>query len=338
MRGQGRVVLDRMDYVLIAAAVSAFILAIVAGLIIIPILRKAKLGQHIREVGPNWHKTKEGTPVMGGLIFIAALAVVLFVFLILKRNSGAAAPLSVLFMAVSCGLIGFLDDYEKIAKKRNLGLTVIQKLVLQTAVTVVFLYIMRKMGIFVGEYIIPFLGVSFTPSPIVSYVFSSLFIIFTVNAVNLTDGIDGLATGVTIPVMVYFLIASAALGSAFAGLSVYAAALLGALLGFLIFNFNPAKVFMGDTGSLFLGGTVAGLAYALNKPLILIVVGFVYFAEAVSVVLQVGWFKITKGKRLFKMSPIHHHFELSGWSEKKIFAVFTGITAVLCLVSVYWAF
>jgi phospho-N-acetylmuramoyl-pentapeptide-transferase len=319
-----------------AAAALSFVLAVVFGLIIIPMLRKAKLGQHIREVGPNWHKTKEGTPTMGGIIFITAAMPVFGALLWLSRSEGVGAALLVLFLAVSCGLIGFLDDYEKTTKKRNLGLTVIQKLVLQVAVTIVFLFILRRMGIFSGEIVIPFTGVRITPPPIVTYVLSSLFIIFAVNDVNLTDGIDGLATGVTIPVAGFFLVAAVALGSGYAGLSIYAAALIGGLFGFLIFNFNPAEVIMGDTGSMFLGGSVAGFAFALDMPLILVVVGAIYFIEGISVILQVCYFKLTKGKRLFKMSPVHHHFELSGWSEKKIFAVFAGFTLLVCLVSAYW--
>ena len=319
-----------------AAAAFSFVLTVIFGLIIIPMLRKAKLGQHIREVGPNWHKTKEGTPTMGGIIFTIAAIPVFGVLLWLSRSEGVGAALLVLFLSVSCGLIGFLDDYEKIAKKRNLGLTVIQKLVLQVAVTIVFLFLLRRMGIFSGEFVIPFIGTRITPHPIVTYVFSSLFIIFFVNAVNLTDGIDGLATGVTIPVVGFYLVASVVLGSAHAGLSIYASALIGGLFGFLIFNFNPAEVIMGDTGSMFLGGSVAGLAFAIDMPLILLIIGFIYLLEGISVILQVCYFKLTKGKRLFKMSPIHHHFELSGWSEKKIFSVFAGLTLLISLVSVYW--
>lgn len=314
------------------AAAAAFLISVLTGLWLIPVLRRAKIGQRIKEIGPNWHMTKQGTPVMGGLIFIAAV-VLTAAGLLWQFKEDMAPVLCVLFLAVSSALIGFLDDYEKLTKKRNLGLTVIQKLVLQIAVTVIFLVLLEVLHISSGVVRVPFFNTEFTLPKIVYYIAATFIIMGTVNAANLTDGIDGLATGVTIPIACFFTAAAFMAGSQ--SVSVLSAAFAGGLLGFLIYNYNPAKVFMGDTGSLFIGGMVSGLAFVLDIPLIIIVVGLVYFIEALSDILQVGYFKLTHGKRIFKMAPIHHHFELCGWSEKKIFYVFSGVTLVLAALSVY---
>ena len=309
-------------------AVASCALTGVIGWFLLPVLRALKAGQSIREVGPTWHNSKAGTPMMGGLMFIFAA------ILILVGNAFAMAEYSVFFvliLALCFGFVGFLDDFTKIKYKRNLGLTSIQKAALQAAVSALFLYVMFRTGAMSTELYIPFVDLSFTLHPLV-YIFFSMFVMVgCVNAVNLTDGVDGLCASVTIPVMVFFTAAAMALGKY--ELALLPASLVGGLTAYLVYNWHPAKVFMGDTGSLFLGGVVCALAFALEMPLILILVGFVYIIETLSVILQVTYFKLTHGKRLFKMSPIHHHFEMCGWKEEKICLSFAGVTAVMCVLA-----
>ena len=309
------------------AGAFACVLTAVFGRLLIPVLRALKAGQSIRESGPTWHNYKAGTPMMGGLMFVAASAVVL------ALNAFAVQDYSVyyvLILSLCFGFIGFLDDFTKLKYKRNLGLTSAQKAMLQMAVSALFLYIMYRSGMDTSLYI-PFVNVSFELHPIL-YIFFAMFVMVGCdNAVNLTDGVDGLCGSVTIPVMVFFTVAAAAMGRF--DLALLPATLVGGLIAYLFYNWHPAKVFMGDTGSLFLGGVVCAMAFALEMPLILILVGIVYICETLSVILQVGYFKLTHGKRLFKMSPIHHHFELSGWKEEKICVVFTGITVVMCILA-----
>ena len=309
-------------------AVASCALTGVIGWFLLPVLRALKAGQSIREVGPTWHNSKAGTPMMGGLMFIFAA------ILILVGNAFAMAEYSVFFvliLALCFGFVGFLDDFTKIKYKRNLGLTSIQKAALQAAVSALFLYVMFRTGAMSTELYIPFVDLSFTLHPLV-YIFFSMFVMVgCVNAVNLTDGVDGLCASVTIPVMVFFTAAAMALGKY--ELALLPASLVGGLTAYLVYNWHPAKVFMGDTGSLFLGGVVCALAYALEMPLILILVGVVYIIETLSVILQVTYFKLTHGKRLFKMSPIHHHFEMCGWKEEKICLSFAGVTAVICVLA-----
>jgi phospho-N-acetylmuramoyl-pentapeptide-transferase len=321
-----------------AALAAAFAAAAVLGIFIVPYLRKLKLGQHILEIGPNWHKSKEGTPVMGGLIFILAAAAVTAVTVLLLPDKSAGAVLCVFFLALTHGVIGFLDDCEKILKKQNIGLSARQKLVLQFAVGIVFLLLLTWLGLFDGEIAVPFTKSVLHLGKLwyLTYPVALIMVVGTVNAVNLTDGVDGLASGVTVPVALFFALAADRAGMAEVG--VFAAALAGALIGFLIYNFNPARVFMGDTGSLFLGGAVIGMAFVVRQPLVFILVGLVYYAEAFSVMLQVFYFKVTHGKRIFKMAPLHHHFELCGWSEKTLFVVFSGITLLLGGVCALWIF
>jgi phospho-N-acetylmuramoyl-pentapeptide-transferase len=229
------------------------------------------------------------------------------------------------------GVIGFLDDFIKVSKKRNLGLTSIQKLLLQLVAAALYLVVLRKLGHLTSELYIPFAQVT-VHIPWILYLILSIFIIVgTVNAVNLTDGVDGLSSSVTIPVMVFYAVVAWQWGKT--GASQFAAALVGGLGGYLIYNFHPAKVFMGDTGSLFLGGAVCGLAYALDMPLILILVGIIYIVETLSDIIQVTYFKLTHGKRIFRMAPLHHHFEKCGWSEVKIVGVFTSVTIVFCILA-----
>ncbi len=311
----------------IVAAVFACLLSAVSGRFLIPVLRALKAGQSIREVGPTWHNAKAGTPMMGGLMFIFATVVVLLINAFTMEEYSA---LYVLLMALSFGFIGFLDDFTKMKYKRNLGLTSIQKALLQMAVSAIFLYVLYKSGMSTDLYI-PFADVSIALHPIV-YIFFAMFVMVGCdNAVKLTDGVDGLCGSVTVPVMVFFTAAAVALGRF--DLALLPAALAGGLIAYLFYNWHPAKVFMGDTGSLFLGGVICGLAFALEMPLILILVGIIYICETLSVILQVGYFKLTHGKRLFKMSPIHHHFELCGWKEVKICLVFTAITVVMCILA-----
>ena len=316
-----------MTRILITTVIS-FVLSGILGYLLLPVLRALKAGASILEIGPYWHNNKSGTPIMGGLMFILTAIIMLLV------NMGSMADYTVfyvLLLSLCFGFIGFLDDYTKIRFKRNLGLTSIQKAMLQMAVSALFLYAMYKSGSISTHLYIPFVNVSFQLHPIL-YIFFAMFVMVgCVNAVNLTDGVDGLSSSVTLPVMIFFTAASIATNHM--ELALLPASLFGGLIAYLCYNWYPAKVFMGDTGSLFLGGVVCSMAFALDMPLILILVGFVYLCETLSVILQVGYFKLTHGKRLFKMSPIHHHFEMCGWREQKIVLVFAGVSAVMCLLA-----
>ena len=265
---------------------------------------------------------------MGGLMFIASAILCLLGNLPFMEDYSVFVTLA---LALCFGLVGFLDDFFKAKFKRNLGLTSLQKALLQMAVSAVYLYVLYKMGAMNTDLYIPFFHVSFHIHPLL-YIFFAMFVMVGgVNAVNLTDGIDGLCGSVTIPVMVFFTVA--AIAKERFELALLPAILVGGLIAYLFYNWHPAKVFMGDTGSLFLGGAVCGLAFALEMPLILLLVGFVYIVETLSVILQVGYFKLTHGKRLFKMSPIHHHFEMCGWKEVKIVIVFTVVSAIMCVIA-----
>ena len=316
-----------MTRILIMAAVSA-VLSGVLGRLLLPVLRALKAGQSIRELGPTWHNNKAGTPMMGGLMFIFAAIICL---LICVPTMSEYTAFYALIPALCFGFIGFLDDFTKIKYKRNLGLTAWQKAALQLIVSVLYLYLLYKEGSLSCNLYIPFVNVTFTIHPMI-YIFFAMFVMVgCVNAVNLTDGVDGLSSSVTIPVMLFFAAAAIAMGRF--DLALLPASLVGGLIAYLFYNWHPAKVFMGDTGSLFLGGVVCALAFAMDMPLILILVGFVYICETLSVILQVGYFKLTHGKRLFKMAPIHHHFEMCGWKEEKVVLVFAGVSAVMCLLA-----
>ena len=327
-----------MDIVLYCLAI--VIAAVITGLLgyfMVPFLHKIKFGQTIREVGPSWHKNKQGTPTMGGIMFIigsSVAAVICIAFLWL--NGGAETQLMFVkvvagaLMAVGFGIVGFLDDYISIKKHRNLGLTEIQKLILQFIIVGAYLLSVALAG-GTTETVIPFLGS--VDLGFFYYILAAVFIVGMVNAVNFTDGIDGLNTSVTLVVALVFSVIAMLLNRV--GLSLYAAAIVGAMIGFLFWNANPAKVFMGDTGSLFLGGAVCALAFGVDMPILLILIGVIYIVEILSVVLQVTYFKISHGKRIFKMAPLHHHFEMNGWSEVKIVFVFTFVTALTCAAA-YW--
>lgn len=317
-----------MTMVMIAVS---FLLTLLLGRFLIPALRALKAGQSIREIGPSWHQTKSGTPTMGGIMFMVPALVCVVAAGWAAMAAGQCEHLMVLGFSLVFGAIGFADDFVKVKFKRNLGLTALQKFLLQLAVALAYLALLRWNGNLTNELYIPFANITLTVNWIVYLVFATFVIVGCVNAVNLTDGVDGLAAGVTVPVMVFFAVAAYAAGSK--TLALFPAVLVGGLAGFLCYNFHPAKVFMGDTGSLFLGGAVCGMAFALDMPLILILVGIVYIIEAASVIMQVTYFKATHGKRIFRMTPIHHHFEMGGWSEVKIFAVFVGVTVVMCLLA-----
>ena len=318
---------------ILACLISFAVTALVGGKVILPALRRLKAGQSIREDGPKWHAGKAGTPTMGGLMFILGIGVAIVAVGWKQMLAGDFTHLYVYAFALVFGIIGFLDDYEKVHKHQNLGLTAPQKFLLQVAAAIVFLQLMRLEGMLSPNLYVPFFQTTIHVNWFVYMVFAAFVIVGTVNAVNLTDGLDGLATSVTIPVALFFV--SVATWWGYRQLGVFAGAMLGGLLGFLIFNAHPAKVFMGDTGSLFLGGAVAALAFAFDIPLILILVGIIYILETLSDIIQVGYFKLTHGKRIFRMAPLHHHLEMGGWSEVKLFCVFTVITLAFCALS-FW--
>lgn len=311
----------------------AFLLSLAFGRIWIPILRTLKAGQSIKADGPTWHMSKQGTPTMGGVMFILGMGVAIFATGWQAILEGTYGHVFIFGLALIFGIIGMLDDLQKLRNKKNQGLTALQKLLLQLAVSLAFVVLLRYSGSLTPNLYVPFVH-WVIPLPWWLYmVFATFVMVATVNAVNLTDGVDGLATGVTLPVMLFFLVAG--MVSGLPELSLSAAAATGGLLAFLVYNFHPAKVFMGDTGSLFLGGLVCAMAFVLDLPLIIPVIGLIYVLEALSDVIQVCYFKATKGKRFFRMAPLHHHFEMGGWSEKKLFCIFTGVTVLLCVLA-FW--
>lgn len=310
--------------------IPTLLLTVLTERFLIPKLKSIGMGQKILDIGPRWHKSKEGTPTMGGIGFI--LPALVAVILLLCFTPFDKALLLTFAYALLNGLIGLVDDYTKFVKKQNEGLTAPQKYLLQLAAAGLYLTSLTLFGLFSTEFPLPFFGRSIDLG-IFGYLIALLILTGFVNSVNLTDGIDGLASSVTVVVSGFFAAAAFVLANApLAGLSGIG---IGACLGFLVYNFYPAKVFMGDTGSLFLGGLVVGMAFAMNNPLLIFLVGIVYLAESVSVILQVACFKLT-GKRLFKMAPIHHHFEKCGWNEIKIVAVFSCVT-LLCAVSAFFS-
>lgn len=334
---------------IIISVIIAFGVTAGLGFVIIPWLRKLKFGQTILDIGPSWHKSKQGTPNMGGLMFIIGIIVAFIVGALTLYLSGGNLEsdyatnftgrdlvllIAGLCLALGCGVVGFTDDFIKIKLKRNEGLSAKQKTLGQFIITfgfVLTLWLSKN-----TVWYIPFVdkAIDFSSNPFLGVIFwlLSVFIIYgCVNSVNLTDGIDGLCSSVTVTVAITFIIASVILK--FTGLGILAGALLGGVLGFLCWNWNPAKTFMGDTGSLFLGGLVAALGYAIKCPLLLLPIGIVYVCETMSDIIQIGYFKLTHGKRIFKMAPIHHHFEMCGWKEKKICVVFSLVNAVGCAIA-----
>lgn len=327
-----------MTIKLITAFVLAFLFSTAFGKFYIPWLRKQKAGQQTKEIGPTWHAVKSGTPTMGGVIFVGAAAFVLLTVGFDGMLHGEYVHIFVFLFALVFGIIGFLDDWEKIKKKQNLGLTAKAKFLLQLVAALVFVLLMRTIGYVSPNLYIPFANI-LVPMPEWLYFFFAAFVIVgTVNAVNITDGIDGLAAGTSIPVCLFFVAVTFLWGAEFLQLGIFASAMVGGLMGFLVYNFNPAKVFMGDTGSLFLGGAVAAMAFAYDMPLVLITLGIMYIIETLSDIIQIAYFKLTHGKRIFKMAPFHHHLEMGGWTgkkwtEKELFVLFTGISLAFAIIS-----
>ena len=313
--------------------VVSFVITAAAGRLLIPALRRLKAGQSIKEIGPTWHMTKQGTPTMGGVMFIIGIGITILALGWRHMMAGEFAHLYVYLFALVFGAIGFIDDYQKVKHHHNTGLTALQKFALQLAAAVAFLCLMRLEGLLTPNLYIPFWNTHLVLPWPVYLIFAAFVIVGTVNAVNITDGLDGLSTSVTIPVAVFFTV-MAVVWPGFAQLGTFSAAMVGGLGGFLLYNHYPAKVFMGDTGSLFLGGAVAALAFAYDMPLVLLLVGIVYICETLSDIIQVTYFKLTHGKRIFKMAPLHHHFEMCGWSEKKVVAVFATVSLIFCLLAV----
>lgn len=318
-----------MNNTIIMPVIISFAICVILGPLVIPFLRRLKVGQTVRDEGPKSHLKKSGTPTMGGIIILVSVVITSLLYV---KDYPKIIP--ILFLTLGFGLIGFLDDYIKVVLKRSMGLRAWQKMLLQIVVTGVFVFylvhytdisLLMKIPFWPGHYLD--LGIFTIPS--IFFV-----VIATVNGTNFTDGLDGLASSVTVMVATFFSVVAIGTNS---GIEPVTCAVVGALLGFLLFNVYPASVFMGDTGSLALGGFVAATAYMMQMPAFIVIVGFIYAVEVLSVILQVGYFKLTGGKRIFKMAPIHHHFELCGWSETRVVAVFSILTAILCLVALMGA-
>lgn len=315
--------------VAILALLISFLLSAVFCPLLIPVLRKLKFGQQVREEGNPEHLKKQGTPTMGGIAFLAAILLTSIIFSI----CGYTKLLPVLILTLCFGIIGFIDDYLKVVKKQSEGFKAWQKLLCQIAVTAAFILYCVKTPEIGTSVILPFTGGKSVDFGIFYWIFAFFVILGTDNGVNFTDGVDGLCTSVTIIVALFLMLVSKNISADY---SILSGIVAGALLGFLISNAHPAKVFMGDTGSLALGGFVAGMALVLQMGWFVILFGLIYFAEVLSVILQVGYFKLTHGKRIFKMAPIHHHFELSGYSETQVVALFSIVTVLMVMIS-YWA-
>ena len=314
-----------MDYTFVIPVLISFVLSVIMGPIVIPILRKMKMKQTERVEGVESHLQKAGTPTMGGVMILASIVITSLFYV---KDYPKIIP--ILFVTLGFGLIGFLDDYLKVVMKRSDGLYPKQKFALQIVVTAIFAYYLVNVTNTPLTLLIPFSGGKYWNIGWLAIPLLFVAVIGTVNGVNFTDGLDGLASSVTVLVATFFTVIAVGTKS---GIEPITCAVVGALMGFLLFNVYPASVFMGDTGSLALGGFVASTAYMLQMPIFIIIVGLIYLVEVASVMIQVTYFKKTGGKRIFKMAPIHHHFELCGWSETKIVAVFSIITAILCLIA-----
>lgn len=317
--------------------IPSFVITALLTRTMIPWLKKFA-GQTILEIGPRWHKSKEGTPSMGGLSFLVAIAcTLLFLVGFLAFDKGFRFCLPLLFSllyAVGNALVGIIDDRAKIKKKQNEGLTPLQKIVLQAVLAALYLFGMRYIGAIHTDLVLPFTDITI-PLDYAYYFFGMVLLLFVVNCANLTDGIDGLASSVALVIAAVFALISLKAGDGALPVTIVSGCMMGGTLGFLLFNWHPARVFMGDTGSLFLGALSATLAFLLDRPLLILIAGIIYLIEGVSVILQVGYYKLTH-KRLFRMAPIHHHFEKCGWSEVKIVSVFSLVTLVFSFV-VYFA-
>ena len=314
-----------MDYKMVVPVLISFALSVMMGPVVIPVLKKLKMGQTERVEGVQSHLKKAGTPTMGGVIILASILITSLFYI---KDYPMMIP--ILFLTLGFGLIGFLDDYLKVVMKRSDGLYPKQKMGLQILVTAVFAFYLVRYTQVPLTWLLPFTDGKYLDLGVLAIPMMFIVIIGTVNGVNFTDGLDGLASSITVLVATFFTVVAIGTKS---GIEPVTCAVVGALLGFLLFNVYPARVFMGDTGSLALGGFVASTAYVLQMPLFIVIVGLIYLVEVLSVMIQVAYFKKTGGKRIFKMAPIHHHFELCGWSETRVVAVFSIITALLCLVA-----
>lgn len=322
-------------YVFLTAFLITLIFTIVILIKLIPYLKSKKIGQKILEIGPRWHKNKEGTPTMGGIAFIISSIIAMIICLIIFYNqfekSEIVIILDVFVYAILNALIGLIDDIAKMRKQKNEGLTPKTKLIFQSIAAILFLISLTITNGIDTKLCLPFLNVTIELG-VVYYLLSFILLCGIVNSVNLTDGLDGLAASVVLTVGLFVTVVGF---REMSGLSatIIGATLLGSTIGFLTFNLYPARIFMGDTGSLFLGAIVVSVSFLLNNPLLVLVYGFVFVIEALSDVLQVAYFKLTRGKRIFKMAPLHHHFEKSGFSEMKIVAIFTVVNAFFCLIA-----
>ena len=314
-----------MRQTVILPVIISFAISALLGPVVIPFLRRLKVGQTVRGEGPQAHLKKNGTPTMGGILIMVAVVVTSLLYV---RDFPKIIP--ILFLTLGFGLIGFVDDYIKVVLKRSMGLRAWQKMLGQLIVTGIFAFYVTNYTDVSLAMKIPFWPNQYLDFGIFNIPVLFFIVIGTVNGTNFTDGLDGLASSVTVIVATFFTVVAIGTGS---GIEPITCAVVGALLGFLLFNVYPASVFMGDTGSLALGGFVAAAAYMLQMPLFIAIVGFVYLAEVLSVILQVSYFKMTGGKRIFKMAPIHHHFELCGWSETRVVTVFSIVTTLLCLLA-----
>ena len=314
-----------MDTTILMSVIISFAISVILGPVVIPFLRRLKVGQTVRNEGPKEHLKKNGTPTMGGILILVSVVLTSILYV---KDYPRIIP--ILFVTLGFGLIGFLDDYIKVVLKRSMGLRAWQKMALQILVTGVFAYYVVHYTDVSLAMKIPFLPGTYVDFGILNIPILFFIVIGTVNGANFTDGLDGLASSVTVLIATFFTVVAIGLNS---GIEPVTCAVVGALLGFLLFNVYPASVFMGDTGSLALGGFVAATAYMLQMPIFLAIVAFIYVIEVLSVVIQVSYFKLTGGKRIFKMAPIHHHFELCGWSETRVVAVFSIVTALLCLIA-----
>ncbi|MBR0162666.1 MAG: phospho-N-acetylmuramoyl-pentapeptide-transferase [Oscillospiraceae bacterium] len=325
-----------MTLKMLCAFAIAFLFATAFGKEYIPWLVKEKAGQQIKKDGPGWHEPKKGTPTMGGVMFILAATLVCLTLGFPGMLQGHFEHIFVLLFAMVFGAIGLLDDWQKIRKKQNLGLSARAKFLLQVVAALIFLFLMKKLGFLHTVLYLPVSGRVVNMPQWLYYVFAVFVIVGTVNAVNITDGIDGLATGTSIPVFLFFVLITFAWGQEYLQLGIFASAMVGGLMGFLMYNYNPARVFMGDTGSLFIGGAIAALAFAYDMPLILIPLCVMFIIETLSDIIQVGYFKLSHGKRVFRMAPFHHHLELGGWTgrkwkEKELFVLYTCVS-LICMV------
>ncbi|MCH5253341.1 MAG: phospho-N-acetylmuramoyl-pentapeptide-transferase [Lachnospiraceae bacterium] len=314
-----------MNGTVLMSVIISFAISVVLGPVIIPFLKRLKVGQTVRDEGPQAHLKKNGTPTMGGILILISIVVTSILYV---KDYPRIIP--ILFVTLGFGLIGFMDDYIKVVLKRSMGLRAWQKMAMQILVTAVFAYYITHYTDVPLAMRIPFLSGTYLDWGVLNIPILFFIVIGTVNGANFTDGLDGLASSVTVLIATFFTVVAIGLES---GIEPVTCAVVGALLGFLLFNVYPASVFMGDTGSLALGGFVAATAYMMQMPIFLAIVAFIYVIEVLSVVIQVSYFKLTGGKRIFRMAPIHHHFELGGWSETRVVAVFSIVTALLCLIA-----